>query len=263
MINISNVLFVLFLFCFVTPKQLQGQSLRLPVKDTKEKIAELINEMIPKALQAEGLLEQNFTKKLYTTVVDDITNNGLLAQAKKQQTKVQAPKVDLKTIKEARELIETVLSDNVTEQSKENDKNGETAIRKRYKMIIRKPEQIKEEQYPQEPESEPEDKEQEIITQPENTTNTTQNIQIEEPLQNKTEEQIPIQQPQLPLQPESPSQQPELPSQSEESQEVVLAEEPGFKPLFPKQLVRNIYNKFLGEINESGLACKKKKCQKP
>lgn len=78
MINISNVLFVLFLFCFVTPKQLQGQSLRLPVKDIKEKIAELINEMIPKetreALQAEGLLEQNFTKELYTTVVDDITN---------------------------------------------------------------------------------------------------------------------------------------------------------------------------------------------
>ena len=74
MIKVSNVLFVLFLICFTTSKQLQGQVARLPLKESKQKIAELINEMIPKetreALEKEGLLEKNFTKEVFSTVVD-------------------------------------------------------------------------------------------------------------------------------------------------------------------------------------------------
>ena len=148
MIKVSNVLFVLFLICFTTSKQLQGQVARLPLKESKQKIAELINEMIPKetreALEKEGLLEKNFTKEVYSTVVEDMTNDELLAQAKQQKTqeKKKAPKIDIKTCKEATELIEYVLSDNETEQSEQDDKNGETAVVKTYKITtIRKPEQ--------------------------------------------------------------------------------------------------------------------------
>ena len=63
--------------------------------------------MIPKetreALEKEGLLEKNFTKEVYSTVVEDMTNDGLLAQAKQQKTqeKKKAPKIDIKTCKEA------------------------------------------------------------------------------------------------------------------------------------------------------------------
>ena len=270
MIKVSNVLFVLFLICFTTSKQLQGQVARLPLKESKQKIAELINEMIPKetreALEKEGLLEKNFTKEVYSTVVEDMTNDGLLAQAKQQKTqeKKKAPKIDIKTCKEATELIEYVLSDNETEQSEQDDKNGETAVVKTYKITtIRKPEQ----EYPEEPEDLPsEDKEEQVISQPEETTNTTQDIEIQQPVQeqqNKTQPQIPIEQPQtpieepqLPSQPQTPIEQPQI----QDDKEVELAEEPEFKPLIPKGLIKNIYNKFLNDVNESGLACKKKNC---
>ena len=207
MIKVSNVLFVLFLFCFATSKQLQGQT--LPLKESKQKIAEMINEMIPKetreALEKEGLLEKNFTKEVFSTVVDDMTSDGLLAQAKHQKTqeKKKVPKLDLKTCKEATELIEYVLSDNDTEQSEEYDKNGETAVIKTYIITtIKNPEQ---EEYPQEPEDLPtDDKKEQVISQSEKPINTTQDIEIQEPLQqeqNKTQPQIPIEQPQFPSQP--------------------------------------------------------------
>ena len=238
--------------------------------------------MIPKetreALQKEGLLEKNFTDKVYSTVVEEMTNDGLLSQAKQQQIqdKKQTPKADFNTMKEATELIEYVLSDNVTEHSEEQDKDGETGIRNKIKIAIRKPEQVKEEEYPEEPEDLPSDaQEEQIVSQPENTTNTTEDIEIEQPIesqQNKTQEQLPSQeQPELPSQPQSPiEQQPQIQEQSnttetveQEDTEVELVDEPEFKPLFPKGLVKNIYNKFLNEVKESGLACKKKNCQKP
>ena len=238
--------------------------------------------MIPKetreALEKEGLLEKNFTDKVYSTVIEEMTNDGLLSQAKQQQTqdKKQTPKADFNTMKEATELIEYVLSDNVTEHSEEQDKDGETSIRNKIKIAIRKPEQVKEEEYPEEPEDLPSDaQEEQIVSQPENTTNTTEDIEIEQPIesqQNKTQEQLPSQeQPELPSQPQSPiEQQPQIQEQSnttetveQEDTEVELVDEPEFKPLFPKGLVKNIYNKFLNEVKESGLACKKKNCQKP
>lgn len=281
MVKVSNVLFVIFLIGFTASKQLQGQAATLSLK-SKQKIADLINEMIPKetreALQKEGLLEKNFTDKVYSTVIEEMTNDGLLSQAKQQQTqdKKQTPKADFNTMKEATELIEYVLSDNVTEHSEEQDKNGETSIRNKIKIAIRKPEQVKEEEYPEEPEDLPSDaQEEQIVSQPENTTNTTEDIEIEQPIesqQNKTQEQLPSQeQPELPSQPQSPiEQQPQIQEQSnttetveQEDTEVELVDEPEFKPLFPKGLVKNIYNKFLNEVKESGLACKKKNCQKP
>ena len=281
MVKVSNVLFVIFLIGFTASKQLQGQAATLSLK-SKQKIADLINEMIPKetreALQKEGLLEKNFTDKVYSTVIEEMTNDGLLSQAKQQQIqdKKQTPKADFNTMKEATELIEYVLSDNVTEHSEEQDKNGETSIRNKIKIAIRKPEQVKEEEYPEEPEDLPSDaQEEQIVSQPENTTNTTEDIEIEQPIesqQNKTQEQLPSQeQPELPSQPQSPiEQQPQIQEQSnttetveQEDTEVELVDEPEFKPLFPKGLVKNIYNKFLNEVKESGLACKKKNCQKP
>ena len=281
MVKVSNVLFVIFLIGFTASKQLQGQAATLSLK-SKQKIADLINEMIPKktreALQKEGLLEKNFTDKVYSTVVEEMTNDGLLSQAKQQQIqdKKQTPKADFNTMKEATELIEYVLSDNVTEHSEEQDKDGETSIRNKIKIAIRKPEQVKEEEYPEEPEDLPSDaQEEQIVSQPENTTNTTEDIEIEQPIesqQNKTQEQLPSQeQPELPSQPQSPiEQQPQIQEQSnttetveQEDTEVELVDEPEFKPLFPKGLVKNIYNKFLNEVKESGLACKKKNCQKP
>ena len=281
MVKVSNVLFVIFLIGFTASKQLQGQAATLSLK-SKQKIADLINEMIPKetreALQKEGLLEKNFTDKVYSTVVEEMTNDGLLSQAKQQQIqdKKQTPKADFNTMKEATELIEYVLSDNVTEHSEEQDKDGETDIRNKIKIAIRKPEQVKEEEYPEEPEDLPsDDKEEQIVSQPENTTNTTQDIEIEqpsEPQQSKTQEQLPSQeQPELPSQPQSPiEQQPQIQEQSnttetveQEDTEVELVDEPEFKPLFPKGLVKNIYNKFLNEVKESRLACKKMNCQKP
>ena len=281
MVKVSNVLFVIFLIGFTASKQLQGQAATLSLK-SKQKIADLINEMIPKetreALQKEGLLEKNFTDKVYSTVVEEMTNDGLLSQAKQQQIqdKKQTPKADFNTMKEATELIEYVLSDNVTEHSEEQDKDGETDVRNKIKIAIRKPEQVKEEEYPEEPEDLPSDaQEEQIVSQPENTTNTTEDIEIEQPIesqQNKTQEQLPSQeQPELPSQPQSPiEQQPQIQEQSnttetveQEDTEVELVDEPEFKPLFPKGLVKNIYNKFLNEVKESGLACKKKNCQKP
>ena len=281
MVKVSNVLFVIFLIGFTASKQLQGQAATLSLK-SKQKIADLINEMIPKetreALQKEGLLEKNFTDKVYSTVIEEMTNDGLLSQAKQQQTqdKKQTPKADFNTMKEATELIEYVLSDNVTEHSEEQDKDGETGISNKIKIAIRKPEQVKEEEYPEEPEDLPSDaQEEQIVSQPENTTNTTEDIEIEQPIesqQNKTQEQLPSQeQPELPSQPQSPiEQQPQIQEQSnttetveQEDTEVELVDEPEFKPLFPKGLVKNIYNKFLNEVKESGLACKKKNCQKP
>ena len=281
MVKVSNVLFVIFLIGFTASKQLQGQAATLSLK-SKQKIADLINEMIPKetreALQKEGLLEKNFTDKVYSTVIEEMTNDGLLSQAEQQQTqdKKQTPKADFNTMKEATELIEYVLSDNVTEHSEEQDKDGETSIRNKIKIAIRKPEQVKEEEYPEEPEDLPSDaQEEQIVSQPENTTNTTEDIEIEQPIesqQNKTQEQLPSQeQPELPSQPQSPiEQQPQIQEQSnttetveQEDTEVELVDEPEFKPLFPKGLVKNIYNKFLNEVKESGLACKKKNCQKP
>ena len=281
MVKVSNVLFVIFLIGFTASKQLQGQAATLSLK-SKQKIADLINEMIPKetreALQKEGLLEKNFTDKVYSTVIEEMTNDGLLSQAKQQQIqdKKQTPKADFNTMKEATELIEYVLSDNVTEHSEEQDKDGETDIRNKIKIAIRKPEQVKEEEYPEEPEDLPSDaQEEQIVSQPENTTNTTEDIKIEQPIesqQNKTQEQLPSQeQPELPSQPQSPiEQQPQIQEQSnttetveQEDTEVELVDEPEFKPLFPKGLVKNIYNKFLNEVKESGLACKKKNCQKP
>ena len=281
MVKVSNVLFVIFLIGFTASKQLQGQAATLSLK-SKQKIADLINEMIPKetreALQKEGLLEKDFTDKVYSTVIEEMTNDGLLSQAKQQQTqdKKQTPKADFNTMKEATELIEYVLSDNVTEHSEEQDKDGETGIRNKIKIAIRKPEQVKEEEYPEEPEDLPSDaQEEQIVSQPENTTNTTEDIEIEQPIesqQNKTQEQLPSQeQPELPSQPQSPiEQQPQIQEQSnttetveQEDTEVELVDEPEFKPLFPKGLVKNIYNKFLNEVKESGLACKKKNCQKP
>ena len=281
MVKVSNVLFVIFLIGFAASKQLQGQAATLSLK-SKQKIADLINEMIPKktreALQKEGLLEKNFTDKVYSTVIEEMTNDGLLSQAKQQQIqdKKQTPKADFNTMKEATELIEYVLSDNVTEDSEEQDKDGETGIRNKIKIAIRKPEQVKEEEYPEEPEDLPSDaQEEQIVSQPENTTNTTEDIEIEQPIesqQNKTQEQLPSQeQPELPSQPQSPiEQQPQIQEQSnttetveQEDTEVELVDEPEFKPLFPKGLVKNIYNKFLNEVKESGLACKKKNCQKP
>ena len=275
MVKVSNVLFVIFLIGFTASKQLQGQAATLSLK-SKQKIADLINEMIPKetreALQKEGLLEKNFTDKVYSTVIEEMTNDGLLSQAKQQQTqdKKQTPKADFNTMKEATELIEYVLSDNVTEHSEEQDKDGETSIRNKIKIAIRKPEQVKEEEYPEEPEDLPSDaQEEQIVSQPENTTNTTEDIESQ---QNKTQEQLPSQeQPELPSQPQSPiEQQPQIQEQSnttetveQEDTEVELVDEPEFKPLFPKGLVKNIYNKFLNEVKESGLACKKKNCQKP
>ena len=203
-----------------------------------------------------------------------MTNDGLISQAKQQQ--IQDKKADFNTMKEATELIEYVLSDNVTEHSEEQDKDGETDIRNKIKIAIRKPEQVKEEEYPEEPEDLPSDaQEEQIVSQPENTTNTTEDIEIEQPIesqQNKTQEQLPSQeQPELPSQPQSPiEQQPQIQEQSnttetveQEDTEVELVDEPEFKPLFPKGLVKNIYNKFLNEVKESGLACKKKNCQKP
>ena len=280
MVKVSNVLFVIFLIGFTASKQLQGQAATLSLK-SKQKIADLINEMIPKktreALQKEGLLEKDFTDKVYSTVIEEMTNDGLLSQAKQQQTqdKKQTPKADFNTMKEATELIEYVLSDNVTEHSEEQDKDGETGIRNKIKIAIRKPEQVKEEEYPEEPEDLPSDaQEEQIVSQPENT-NTTEDIEIEQPIesqQNKTQEQLPSQeQPELPSQPQSPiEQQPQIQEQSnttetveQEDTEVELVDEPEFKPLFPKGLVKNIYNKFLNEVKESGLACKKKNCQKP
>ena len=281
MVKVSNVLFVIFLIGFTASKQLQGQAATLSLK-SKQKIADLINEMIPKktreALQKEGLLEKNFTDKVYSTVIEEMTNDGLLSQAKQQQIqdKKQTPKADFNTMKEATELIEYVLSDNVTEHSEEQDKDGKTGIRNKIKIAIRKPEQVKEEEYPEEPEDLPSDaQEEQIVSQPENTTNTTEDIEIEQPIesqQNKTQEQLPSQeQPELPSQPQSPiEQQPQIQEQSnttetveQEDTEVELVDEPEFKPLFPKGLVKNIYNKFLNEVKESGLACKKKNCQKP
>ena len=281
MVKVSNVLFVIFLIGFTASKQLQGQAATLSLK-SKQKIADLINEMIPKetreALQKEGLLEKNFTDKVYSTVIEEMTNDGLLSQAKQQQIqdKKQTPKADFNTMKEATELIKYVLSDNVTEHSEEQDKDGETGIRNKIKIAIRKPEQVKEEEYPEEPEDLPSDaQEEQIVSQPENTTNTTEDIEIEQPIesqQNKTQEQLPSQeQPELPSQPQSPiEQQPQIQEQSnttetveQEDTEVELVDEPEFKPLFPKGLVKNIYNKFLNEVKESGLACKKKNCQKP
>ena len=281
MVKVSNVLFVIFLIGFTASKQLQGQAATLSLK-SKQKIADLINEMIPKktreALQKEGLLEKNFTDKVYSTVIEEMTNDGLISQAKQQQIqdKKQTPKADFNTMKEATELIEYVLSDNVTEHSEEQDKDGETGIRNKIKIAIRKPEQVKEEEYPEEPEDLPSDaQEEQIVSQPENTTNTTEDIEIEQPIesqQNKTQEQLPSQeQPELPSQPQSPiEQQPQIQEQSnttetveQEDTEVELVDEPEFKPLFPKGLVKNIYNKFLNEVKESGLACKKKNCQKP
>ena len=281
MVKVSNVLFVIFLIGFTASKQLQGQAATLSLK-SKQKIADLINEMIPKktreALQKEGLLEKNFTDKVYSTVIEEMTNDGLLSQAKQQQIqdKKQTPKADFNTMKEATELIEYVLSDNVTEHSEEQDKDGETGIRNKIKIAIRKPEQVKEEEYPEEPEDLPSDaQEEQIVSQPENTTNTTEDIEIEQPIesqQNKTQEQLPSQeQPEEPSQPQSPiEQQPQIQEQSnttetveQEDTEVELVDEPEFKPLFPKGLVKNIYNKFLNEVKESGLACKKKNCQKP
>ena len=281
MVKVSNVLFVIFLIGFTASKQLQGQAATLSLK-SKQKIADLINEMIPKetreALQKEGLLEKDFTNKVYSTVIEEMTNDGLLSQAKQQQIqdKKQTPKADFNTMKEATELIEYVLSDNVTEHSEEQDKDGETGIRNKIKIAIRKPEQVKEEEYPEEPEDLPSDaQEEQIVSQPENTTNTTEDIEIEQPIesqQNKTQEQLPSQeQPELPSQPQSPiEQQPQIQEQSnttetveQEDTEVELVDEPEFKPLFPKGLVKNIYNKFLNEVKESGLACKKKNCQKP
>ena len=281
MVKVSNVLFVIFLIGFTASKQLQGQAATLSLK-SKQKIADLINEMIPKetreALQKEGLLEKDFTDKVYSTVIEEMTNDGLLSQAKQQQIqdKKQTPKADFNTMKEATELIEYVLSDNVTEHSEEQDKDGETSIRNKIKIAIRKPEQVKEEEYPEEPEDLPSDaQEEQIVSQPENTTNTTEDIEIEQPIesqQNKTQEQLPSQeQPELPSQPQSPiEQQPQIQEQSnttetveQEDTEVELVDEPEFKPLFPKGLVKNIYNKFLNEVKESGLACKKKNCQKP
>ena len=281
MVKVSNVLFVIFLIGFTASKQLQGQAATLSLK-SKQKIADLINEMIPKetreALQKEGLLEKNFTDKVYSTVIEEMTNDGLLSQAKQQQIqdKKQTPKADFNTMKEATELIEYVLSDNVTEHSEEQDKDGETSIRNKIKIAIRKPEQVKEEEYPEEPEDLPSDaQEEQIVSQPENTTNTTEDIEIEQPIesqQNKTQEQLPSQeQPEEPSQPQSPiEQQPQIQEQSnttetveQEDTEVELVDEPEFKPLFPKGLVKNIYNKFLNEVKESGLACKKKNCQKP
>ena len=281
MVKVSNVLFVIFLIGFTASKQLQGQAATLSLK-SKQKIADLINEMIPKetreALQKEGLLEKNFTDKVYSTVIEEMTNDGLISQAKQQQIqdKKQTPKADFNTMKEATELIEYVLSDNVTEHSEEQDKDGETSIRNKIKIAIRKPEQVKEEEYPEEPEDLPSDaQEEQIVSQPENTTNTTEDIEIEQPIesqQNKTQEQLPSQeQPELPSQPQSPiEQQPQIQEQSnttetveQEDTEVELVDEPEFKPLFPKGLVKNIYNKFLNEVKESGLACKKKNCQKP
>ena len=281
MVKVSNVLFVIFLIGFTASKQLQGQAATLSLK-SKQKIADLINEMIPKktreALQKEGLLEKNFTDKVYSTVIEEMTNDGLISQAKQQQIqdKKQTPKADFNTMKEATELIEYVLSDNVTEHSEEQDKDGKTGIRNKIKIAIRKPEQVKEEEYPEEPEDLPSDaQEEQIVSQPENTTNTTEDIEIEQPIesqQNKTQEQLPSQeQPELPSQPQSPiEQQPQIQEQSnttetveQEDTEVELVDEPEFKPLFPKGLVKNIYNKFLNEVKESGLACKKKNCQKP
>ena len=281
MVKVSNVLFVIFLIGFTASKQLQGQAATLSLK-SKQKIADLINEMIPKktreALQKEGLLEKDFTDKVYSTVIEEMTNDGLLSQAKQQQIqdKKQTPKADFNTMKEATELIEYVLSDNVTEHSEEQDKDGETGIRNKIKIAIRKPEQVKEEEYPEEPEDLPSDaQEEQIVSQPENTTNTTEDIEIEQPIesqQNKTQEQLPSQeQPEEPSQPQSPiEQQPQIQEQSnttetveQEDTEVELVDEPEFKPLFPKGLVKNIYNKFLNEVKESGLACKKKNCQKP
>ena len=281
MVKVSNVLFVIFLIGFTASKQLQGQAATLSLK-SKQKIADLINEMIPKktreALQKEGLLEKNFTDKVYSTVIEEMTNDGLISQAKQQQIqdKKQTPKADFNTMKEATELIEYVLSDNVTEHSEEQDKDGETGIRNKIKIAIRKPEQVKEEEYPEEPEDLPSDaQEEQIVSQPENTTNTTEDIEIEQPIesqQNKTQEQLPSQeQPEEPSQPQSPiEQQPQIQEQSnttetveQEDTEVELVDEPEFKPLFPKGLVKNIYNKFLNEVKESGLACKKKNCQKP
>ena len=281
MVKVSNVLFVIFLIGFTASKQLQGQAATLSLK-SKQKIADLINEMIPKetreALQKEGLLEKDFTDKVYSTVIEEMTNDGLLSQAKQQQIqdKKQTPKADFNTMKEATELIEYVLSDNVTEHSEEQDKDGKTSIRNKIKIAIRKPEQVKEEEYPEEPEDLPSDaQEEQIVSQPENTTNTTEDIEIEQPIesqQNKTQEQLPSQeQPELPSQPQSPiEQQPQIQEQSnttetveQEDTEVELVDEPEFKPLFPKGLVKNIYNKFLNEVKESGLACKKKNCQKP
>lgn len=280
MVKVSNVLFVIFLIGFTASKQLQGQAATLSLK-SKQKIADLINEMIPKktreALQKEGLLEKDFTDKVYSTVIEEMTNDGLLSQAKQQQIqdKKQTPKADFNTMKEATELIEYVLSDNVTEHSEEQDKDGETGIRNKIKIAIRKPEQVKEEEYPEEPEDLPSDaQEEQIVSQPENT-NTTEDIEIEQPIesqQNKTQEQLPSQeQPELPSQPQSPiEQQPQIQEQSNTTEtvehgdtEVELVDEPEFKPLFPKGLVKNIYNKFLNEVKESGLACKKKNCQKP
>lgn len=281
MVKVSNVLFVIFLIGFTASKQLQGQAATLSLK-SKQKITDLINKMIPKetreALQKEGLLEKNFTDKVYSTVIEEMTNDGLLSQAKQQQIqdKKQTPKADFNTMKEATELIEYVLSDNVTEHSEEQDKDGETGLRNKIKIAIRKPEQVKEEEYPEEPEDLPSDaQEEQIVSQPENTTNTTEDIEIEQPIesqQNKTQEQLPSQeQPELPSQPQSPiEQQPQIQEQSnttetveQEDTEVELVDEPEFKPLFPKGLVKNIYNKFLNEVKESGLACKKKNCQKP
>ena len=281
MVKVSNVLFVIFLIGFTASKQLQGQAATLSLK-SKQKIADLINEMIPKktreALQKEGLLEKNFTDKVYSTVIEEMTNDGLLSQAKQQQIqdKKQTPKADFNTMKEATELIEYVLSDNVTEHSEEQDKDGETGIRNKIKIAIRKPEQVKEEEYPEEPEDLPSDaQEEQIVSQPENTTNTTEDIETEQPIesqQNKTQEQLPSQeQPELPSQPQSPiEQQPQIQEQSnttetveQEDTEVELVDEPEFKPLIPKRLIKNIYNKFLNDVNESGLACKKKNCQKP
>ena len=278
MVKVSNVLFVIFLIGFTASKQLQGQAATLSLK-SKQKIADLINEMIPKetreALQKEGLLEKNFTDKVYSTVIEEMTNDGLISQAKQQQIqdKKQTPKADFNTMKEATELIEYVLSDNVTEHSEEQDKDGETGIRNKIKIAIRKPEQVKEEEYPEEPEDLPSDaQEEQIVSQPENTTNTTEDIEIEQPIesqQNKTQEQLPSQeQPELPSQPQSPiEQQPQIQEQSnttetveQEDTEVELGDEPEFKPLIPKGLIKNIYNKFLNDVNESGLACKKKNC---
>ena len=80
MVKVSNVLFVIFLIGVTASKQLQGQAATLSLK-SKQKIADLINEMIPKetreALQKEGLLEKNFTDKVYSTVIEEMTNEEM------------------------------------------------------------------------------------------------------------------------------------------------------------------------------------------
>ena len=69
---------------FTASKQLQGQAATLSLK-SKQKIADLINEMIPKetreALQKEGLLEKDFTYKVYSTVIEECKGGGISRRA--------------------------------------------------------------------------------------------------------------------------------------------------------------------------------------